>query len=130
MNFIPTNAVDALRLARTTEKAKAIIADGYDFELDAELNIVYVCKPGSGAFAYIINLDPADTDPEMVLKFGCNCPDFQHHGNYCKHLLAYRMIQEEQEEEKAQIARYEEQEYGRAVMEEANLRALYGAANI
>jgi predicted nucleic acid-binding Zn finger protein len=106
----PVNATDALRFARTLEKAKAILAAGYYFELDAELELVFVCKPGQLSAAYWIFLGEGDE----ILPRGCQCPDFTHRGGYCKHTLAWNMLEAEREEEERKIARYEEEEYGRA----------------
>ena len=122
MNFIPTNAVDALRLARAEEKAKAIIAEGYSFELNPEIQVVTVCKPGIPYADYFMNLSSVALLP--LLPLGCSCPSFQKSGaGYCKHTLAYERLQEE-EENQLKNAPTAEEEYGRAwYSERAALRA-------
>lgn len=81
----PKSATEALRLARTEEKASAILAAGYLFDLDKETEIVNVVKPDSSLPSYTINLsDDTDLYPQ-----GCSCPDYQNRGSYCKHTLAW-----------------------------------------
>lgn len=118
MSFIPTNAVDALRLARAEEKAIQIIAEGYTFEPQEGTELVAVCKPGQSAAAYWI------WDAPDGFWQGCNCPaSVANGGAFCKHLQAYRRIQEEEAHILAQ-APSEEEEYGRAwYADRAALRA-------
>lgn len=85
----PANALEALRLARTEESAKQILEEGYTFELDTELEMVAVCKPGKESAAYWIFLGEGDD----LLPQGCNCPDFLQRGGYCKHTLAWETWQ-------------------------------------
>jgi len=112
MNFIPTNAIDAMRLARAEEKANAIIAEGYSFKFYSELEIVTVCKPKQPYASYFINLSSVELLP--LLPLGCSCPSFQKSGaGYCKHTLAFERLQEE-EANQLKNAPTEEEEWGAA----------------
>jgi len=105
--IIPTNATEALRLARTNEKAKAILTEGYTFELHPEIKVVTVCKPNQPYATYFINL----SDTDAVFSEGCSCPDYQNRGEYCKHILAYETLKaEERAEEKRLVQREDELE--------------------
>jgi len=108
MNFIPTNAVDALRLARAESKAKAIITEGYTFEAQEGTSLIAVCKPGKLAAAYWI-----ETASDGFWQ-GCNCPaSVANGGTFCKHLLAYDRLQAEEANQLAN-APTEEEEFGQA----------------
>ena len=122
MNFIPTNATEALRVARAEEKAKQIIAEGYSFELKPEIEVVTVCKPNQPYASYFINLSSVALLP--LLPLGCSCPSFQKSGvGYCKHTLAFERLQEE-EANQLKNAPTEEEEFGQAwYSERAALRA-------
>src|SRR5579859_6125884 len=95
----PRNINDARRLILREERARLILKEGYTFWPDAELDTVAVCKPGRLAADYWIDGGK------------CDCPDFEAHGDFCKHVLAYDMVMEEA----AQVA-----EMDRRAEEEAN----------
>ena len=118
MNFIPTNATEALRVARAEEKAKVIISEGYTFEKQEGTELIAVCKPGHSAAAYWI------WDAPDGFWQGCNCPaSVANGGNFCKHTLAYERLLEE-EENLLKNAPTEDEEYGRAwYADRAALRA-------
>ena len=118
MSFIPTNATEALRVARAESKAKSIITEGYTFEAQEGTSLIAVCKPGKLAAAYWI-----ETANDGFWQ-GCSCPSFQKSGaGYCKHTLALKRIQEE-EANQLKNAPTPDEEYGRAwYSERAALRA-------
>lgn len=92
----PTTPADLIRYARSSEAARAILAAGYMFELDVELEIIFVYKPQAGN--RIVSAD------YMIDEDGCSCPDFLKRGSYCKHTLAAYL---QQAAEIAQCAEYE-----------------------
>jgi hypothetical protein len=101
MNTInPRNASEALRYARTAERAQNILKEGYTFHRDPNSDVVAVCKPGRLAASYWLNM----------LEPGCDCPDFRKHKDYCKHTLASEMLEAREDEEaglEAQCAEYD-----------------------
>jgi SWIM zinc finger len=96
----PRNAQEALAQAIRHDRAQRILDEGYTFEHDADLNCIYVCKPGALSFSYIIHGDAEN----LTGKAGCDCPDMQKTGKACKHYLAARILQDEQR----LVARYED----------------------
>ena len=82
-DFQPKDVQTALRLALRFERAKLILAEGYTFSVDEEMQTVYICKPGR-LFAHYI-----------IYQGQCDCPDFTTHRDFCKHTLAYALRQEE-----------------------------------
>lgn len=78
----PRTASEALRLAKTEEKAQAILSEGYTFEQEEDTKTVSICKPGKLSASY------------WIMDGECSCPDFQKHGNYCKHILAWGIWKE------------------------------------
>lgn len=98
----PRTASEALRLANTEAKAKAILSEGYYFEEDKEMSLIYVCKPGKLSAAYMIS-----TEKDAHLWEGCSCPDFQNRGGYCKHFLAWKYLQAQEESDLAQCEEYD-----------------------
>lgn len=94
-NFTPKTATEALRFVKTAERAQAILDAGYKFIEDAEMDTVYVMKPGDFHYSYLID----------TLRGTCDCPDFQQRGTYCKHTVAW---EETKREEATLIAQGEE----------------------
>ena len=81
----PRTPAEALRYARTWERAQNLIAQGYGFwqtEGAAPTDAVAVLKPGETSPAYWLNEAFSGLDT-------CTCPDFEKHGDYCKHLIAW-----------------------------------------
>lgn len=117
--YTPKNAIEALELAKRTERARQILAEGYGFEKD-EFGTVSVSKPGKMEAVYFINL----------FHPGCDCPDALKTGKPCKHEIAWGLLQEEAARDAAMCERYEEEQAGRAFMEadaiDGNLRGSYG----
>src|ERR1051326_6362748 len=77
----PRNAVEALRLAKTTEKARGLRKEGYRFE-DLGIDSIAVIKPGRIAASYTVNAHTGE----------CDCPDWQEHKNFCKHSIACQEV--------------------------------------
>lgn len=78
---------DTFRRAKRLQAAKQTIADGYTYWKDAD-GITAVCKPGRLAATYFIGL----------WKDGaCECPDFEKHGDFCKHTIAAGLSEEEKQ---------------------------------
>lgn len=102
----PKDASQAMRQAVRYERALKILRDGYTFFTDAELGMVYVCKPGKLHADYIIHLDAHN----LFGKAGCDCPDMSGTGEPCKHYIAAKIDadrQAERAEEVAMCAAYE-----------------------
>jgi hypothetical protein len=77
----PRNAAEALRLAKCWEKAQAMSRQGYRFaERPSAPGFYSIIKPGEDVMAYIVH-------PETST---CTCPDWEKHGDYCKHVLFVR----------------------------------------
>src|SRR5207245_2019593 len=93
-DFQPKDAATALRLALRYERAKQILAEGYTFPRDEELQTIFVCKPGRLFAHYWI------TDGK------CDCPDFLKHADFCKHTLAVYLQDEEDRQADEQAAEY------------------------
>lgn len=83
------NASEALQQAIRFDRAKQVLAEGYTFHKDADTEAIAVCKRGSTAAVYWIDL----------LSTGCDCPDRLKTGKECKHELAYEFLQAEKTEE-------------------------------
>ena len=79
----PRTATEALRQARTAERAALIIAEGYSIFPEIDLDAIAVCKPGFLSSAYWL------TEGGKV----CDCPDFSNRCDYCKHTLAYSTVE-------------------------------------
>ena len=94
------NATNLINEANRLSRARQIIAEGYIFSYDADIDTVYVCKPGKLSFEYTIG-------DQITGRDGCSCPDFQKRGTACKHMLAWELLKEAQEAENAQVAEYE-----------------------
>lgn len=88
LNIETKNPTEALRYARCAERAETLLREGYTFWKDVELETVAVCKPKRLAASYWIDLRESR----------CSCPDFEQHGDYCKHLLAFKMKEEEDDD--------------------------------
>jgi hypothetical protein len=101
---VPTEAQAAVRQAIRWERAQQIIADGYGFVFDEQLQTVDVIKPGRLAAQYTIWLDG-----DLEGRKGCDCPDMVKTGEPCKHYLAASFIAKnrEEEEDAARCAEYE-----------------------
>ena len=104
-NYTPRNAQEAARLTRSYAKALECIAAGYTFSRDEEIGMTAVCKPGELHASYWI----CDR-PELVAPHGgCSCPDYDKHpGTFCKHILAYQELQNQEAEAEEYFARMEE----------------------
>ena len=85
MNTTTNNINTARREANCYTKALQIIKEGYTFTKDADSEVIAVCKPGQLAASYWINM----------ISEGCDCPDFQKHGTFCKHTMANDLIEDE-----------------------------------
>lgn len=97
--YTPKNASEALRQARSAEKALTMFQDGYTMQplFDDTITEVYlVTSPAGNRY----NVDMA--------KQICSCPDFTRHQDCCKHLIAveYSLL----EAENAAYDRYAEGE--------------------
>jgi hypothetical protein len=79
----PRTAPEALRQARTAERAALIIQEGYSFFPDAELEMIAVCKPGFLHAEYWL------TEGGKV----CDCGDFVNRKDYCKHTIANSIVE-------------------------------------
>ena len=77
----PKTATEALRYARTADKAAALLTQGYEFLMLEAIQVVSVIRPEGGN--YFLDL----------ISEECNCPDFANRGDYCKHLLAWEAIE-------------------------------------
>jgi hypothetical protein len=93
MNNINT----ARREANSYAKALEILKAGYTFTKDAETEVIAVCKPGRLAASYWLNM----------MEPGCDCPDYMKRGNFCKHTMAWGILQEEEASMEAQCAEYD-----------------------
>lgn len=106
-NATPKTAQAAIAQANRFQRAQAILTQGYTFSQDVELNTVLVTKPGRLAAEYTIG-------EQLTGRDGCSCPDFQRTGIPCKHMMAWEIVQKQEEEEaqmwEAQCARYDEEE--------------------
>lgn len=80
ITITPKTATEALRYARTADRAAALLTEGYEFLLLDEIHVVSVVRPEGGQ--YYLDL----------ISEECDCPDFQKHGDYCKHLLCWQTI--------------------------------------
>ena len=89
--YVPRNPQEAINQANRLQRAKNLIAEGYTFTYDAELETVFVTKPGELHAAYTIGPQVDGTD-------GCSCPD-RAKGNKCKHEMAWELIQAERADE-------------------------------
>src|SRR5689334_19829158 len=96
--FQPKDAHQALRQAKSFEKAQEIIQAGYYFEEDKEIDTVYVVKPGKWSADY------------FIYEGKCDCPDFTQRGEFCKHTLAWQILQKQKADEEAMIAQYEKEQ--------------------
>jgi hypothetical protein len=80
----PRNAQEAMAHALRHERALQIVAEGlYSFYADKDTDAVAVCRKGSFAATYWLNL----------MEPGCDCPDSLK-GNYCKHERAWSILQD------------------------------------
>jgi hypothetical protein len=93
----PRNAQEAMQQALRFERAKQIIKEGYTFHQDADSDVVAVCKPGSLAAAYWLNM----------LSDGCDCPDFLKTHKPCKHMIAWEILEDDAANMEAQCAEYD-----------------------
>src|SRR5947209_4284462 len=76
LNIQPTDATDALRLARCWDKAQRLGREGYSVaQSKTSHRLFFVFKP-VGLF-YTVNAE----------LHTCDCDDFKRHGRYCKHTL-------------------------------------------
>jgi hypothetical protein len=81
----PRNAQEAKAHALRHERAVQIVKEGlYSFYADKDTDAVAVCRKGSFAATYWLNL----------MEPGCDCPDAVK-GNFCKHERAWAIIQDE-----------------------------------
>ena len=89
--YEPTNPIEALRVAKMTEKARCMFTTGgYSLSLlfDAGVPGVYlVCSPAGAKYNVDLN------------KPSCSCPDFQERGKTCKHLIGVELELVRQEDE-------------------------------
>ena len=99
MNINTANNINtARRQANSYAKAQEIIKEGYCFHKDADSDVIAVIKPGTTAAAYWINM----------IEPGCDCPDYMKHpGTFCKHTMAWDILQEEAAMWEAQCAEYD-----------------------
>ncbi len=83
----PRTINEADRQIRTVEYARQIIAEGYSFwpDEDPEMDMVAISKPGTLCATYLL----------MENGTACDCLDFQKHQDYCKHIIAYSIVQAE-----------------------------------
>lgn len=95
----PKNAQQALQQATRFDRAEQIIKEGYTFHKDADSEVIAVCKPGSTAAAYWINM----------LSEGCDCPDYMKNCAACKHMIAWEILKEEEAGLEAQCKQWEEE---------------------
>jgi predicted nucleic acid-binding Zn finger protein len=102
-NRIPA---DAVRLARTWEKAQQIAVEmkkgGEYTAYGQEEGVFGIYKKSYSDKAdtsYLVNLNGKPT---------CTCPDFENNRDYCKHILALQHNIEEEQREAAQVAEYED----------------------
>lgn len=79
LTHTPKKAEDIARLAKRTSAATETIKLGYTYWTDE--TGVAVCKPGTLAAEY------------WITENGCSCPDFAHHGDFCKHTVAAAYVQ-------------------------------------
>lgn len=91
----PQTIEEARRQINTVDRAKEILKAEYTFWLDDDSIYVAVCKPGQMAASYFIDIT-GDIPT-------CNCPDFEHRGNYCKHTLAWKLWEATVEEAKLTV---------------------------
>ena len=103
----PTNTETLSRLAKRWEGAKEITRAGYWFIAREECGTVDVCKP-VGGWAYTII-----TEDFFAVGTGCNCLDFQKHGDFCKHTLAYQGRDEILTEFEAEACQMDKESYRR-----------------
>ena len=107
-NRVPKTAADALRMARSWEKAMRLIEEGYSFvnctTPDSPITLIAVYKPedAPAAPSYWIR---AGFMAEEIPN-GCTCPDFVKHGFYCKHTLCW----EDMQSMETALAEYEKQQ--------------------
>lgn len=90
---VPRNPQEAINQANRLQRAELLLTQGYTFTYDAELETVFVTKPGELHAAYTIGAQVDGTD-------GCSCPD-KAKGNVCKHEIAWSLIQKQEAEELA-----------------------------
>jgi uncharacterized Zn finger protein len=100
------NATDLIRQARTWEKAQQIalsLQTGAEYAAYQQVPGIYGIYKKSYSTAadtsYLVNMNL--TTPT------CTCPDFEKHGDYCKHVWAMQINLDEQAREEAQVAEYE-----------------------
>jgi hypothetical protein len=91
---VPTDAQSAVRQANRHERALQIIAEGYSFLFDTQLQTVDVVKPGRLTAEYTIWLDG-----DLNGRKGCDCPDMTKTGEPCKHFYAAAIIAKERAEQ-------------------------------
>ena len=90
---VPRNPQEAINQANRLQRAERLLQEGYTFTYDAELETVFVTKPGELHAAYTIGPQVDGTD-------GCSCPD-KAKGNVCKHEIAWALIQKREADELA-----------------------------
>lgn len=103
---VPRNPQEAIAQANRLQRAERLLQEGYTFCYDAELETVFVTKPGELHAAYTIG-------PQVDGTNGCDCPD-KAKGNICKHEIAWALIQKQEADEaanwEAQCKEYDETE--------------------
>lgn len=120
----PKNPNDALRQIRTAERVKEM-TEGEDY-------FWYNCGNGLHGVArrrFDVSRDAAYALNMQANPPTCTCPDFQKHGDFCKHTV-YLWEQLEDEVAEAQARAFEEQAEGLAFTEfcaiDGELRGSYG----
>lgn len=78
----PKTAMEASRQARTYDRAKAIIQQGYSFFPEIDIDAIAVCKPGHLHADYWLTEGGKE----------CDCGDFCFRMDFCKHTIAYAIV--------------------------------------
>jgi hypothetical protein len=95
----PKTATEALRYARTAERAQHMAEEGYTFRADDLADDCYFCTKPDGTL-YFVNL----------LAGCCTCPDFQRHHDFCKHLIGCSLNEQQESAQLAELDRQAELE--------------------
>jgi hypothetical protein len=121
--YPPVKTIEqARRQAFVAERVQAMHAGSEYHWYDCGNGVYGVAKRAFSAqpdTAYTVELQPVS----------CDCPDFEKHGDFCKHTV-YLWEQLDRQEVEAMCAAYEEEEAARAFMEacaiDGELRGSYG----
>ena len=79
---ITVTAANAARYCRTVDRAKGLLKEGYIFApMDGDPTSFFAHTPTGNVYTVFTHIDFPTYRPK------CSCPDFEKHGDFCKHLL-------------------------------------------